>query len=33
MVQFIAEMPSEDQRVRTMAAARRVSKALGYGEL
>lgn len=30
MVQFIAEIPSEDQRLRTMAAAQRVSKALGY---
>ncbi len=30
MVQFIAEMPSEDQRGRTIAAARRVSQALGY---
>lgn len=33
MVQFIAEVPSEDQRVRTMAAAKRVSMALGYGGL
>lgn len=33
MVQFVAETPSEDQRVRTMAAARRVSQALGYGGL
>ncbi len=30
MIQFIAETPTEDQRARTMAAARRVSKALGY---
>ncbi|MGH6858962.1 MAG: IclR family transcriptional regulator [Phyllobacterium sp.] len=30
MVQFIAQTPSEDQRARTMAAARRVSKALGH---
>ncbi len=33
MVQFISETPSEDTRVRTMAAARRVSKALGHGGL
>ncbi|MDR6817594.1 DNA-binding IclR family transcriptional regulator [Neorhizobium sp. 2083] len=33
MVQFIAEVPSEDQRARTMAAAKRVSSALGYGAL
>lgn len=30
MIQFIPEVPSEDQCVRTLAAARRVSKALGY---
>ena len=30
MVQFIPETPSEDQRARTIAAARRVSMALGY---
>lgn len=30
MVQFIAEVPSEDQRQRTIAAARRVSRALGH---
>jgi len=29
MIQFIAETPSEDQRQRTMVAARRVSRALG----
>jgi IclR family transcriptional regulator, KDG regulon repressor len=33
IVQFIAEVPSEDQRQRTIAAARRVSKALGHGAL
>ncbi|NDW07315.1 IclR family transcriptional regulator [Jiella pacifica] len=33
MVQFIAGEPSEDQRVRTIAAARRVSRALGYEAL
>ncbi|MGB3386631.1 MAG: IclR family transcriptional regulator [Pseudaminobacter sp.] len=33
MVQFIAAVPSKDQRERTMAAARRVSRALGYGGL
>lgn len=33
MIQFIAEVPSEDQRLRTVAAARRVSQALGYGGL
>ncbi|WP_052161819.1 IclR family transcriptional regulator [Hoeflea sp. BAL378] len=33
MVQFIPGTPSEDQCTRTMAAARRVSKALGHDEL
>ena len=33
MVQFIPETPSEDQRARTMMAARRVSSALGYNSL
>lgn len=33
MVQFIGETPSEQQLSRTVAAAQRVSKALGYGEL
>jgi IclR family transcriptional regulator, KDG regulon repressor len=33
MVQFIAGKPSDDQLVRTMAAARRVSEALGHGVL
>lgn len=30
MVQFIGENPSEDQRARTIAAARRVSQSLGH---
>lgn len=30
MIQFIGDSPSEDQCARTIAAARRVSKALGY---
>lgn len=33
MVQFIEAMPTEEQRRRTMAAAKRVSEALGYGHL
>lgn len=33
MVQFIGEMPSEDQLARTIAAARRVSEGLGHGAL
>src|SRR5690606_26017226 len=33
MVQFIGETPSEQQLSRTVAAAQRVSKALGHGEL
>lgn len=33
MIQFIPDTPSEDQCVRTIAAARRVSKALGYEAL
>lgn len=33
MVQFISDMPTEDQRARTIAAAKRVSQALGHGVL
>jgi IclR family transcriptional regulator, KDG regulon repressor len=33
MVQFIPEIPTEDHLTRTIAAARRVSEALGYGAL
>ena len=33
LVQFLGETPSDDQRERTMAAAARVSRALGHGAL